>query len=230
MHTFHGQRRGRVCKGIAVALLAVVVPYAGIAGGAGEALRPPEALQSLWNESMLDGQSRSYYDGKEIGAGSAPCPRYGDWVWVHEVANTGCGLRVVDLRERRWLKSRGGWVIEGGLLGKREVDGRQIELYGKVLVRHEPYLEPWPHVWIGNKAWNASHEFFLIRRNKDAERAVTLRSWSLPDPAASGGYSIVARGRLECESACEKVRVHIMHAHDRDLVAERVDVSSISRR
>lgn len=68
------ERRRRVRKGIALAILVVVVPHAGIAGDAGGAARPPEALQSLWNESMLDGRSLNFYDGKEIKNGLRVMP------------------------------------------------------------------------------------------------------------------------------------------------------------
>jgi hypothetical protein len=217
---------GRV---IALALIAVGLPHAGVAGDAAVATRPPEALQTIWNESMLEGRPGYFYNGREERPESASCRQPSGWIWVHQVASSSCGLVVADLRERRWLKSRGGWVVDGGLLGVLEVAGQRIELYGKRVVRHEPYLEPWPHFWIGNKAWNVSHEFFLLSRSKHADRAAVLRIWTVPDPEPSGGYGIVARGRLECQESCETVRVHVMHAHERDVVSELVHVSTSAK-
>ena len=178
---------------------------------------------------MLGGQFLDVYNGDVVQRDRPPCRPAGGWSWTHEVASSGCALRVVDLRERRWLKSRGGWVVEGGLLGRLDVQGEWVELYGKRIVRHEPYLEPWPHVWIGNKAWTASHEFFLLRRDTRLNRAVIVRRWTFTDPEASGGYPIVARAHLECQGRCDIVRVHIMHAYDRDLVSDPVTVSSTPR-
>jgi len=212
-------------RGIALAVVAVALLYADAGAEADGAARPPEALQTMWNESMLGGRPLRFYNG-ETTFGSASCQQPSGWTWVDDVASSPSGLVVADLRERRWLKSHGGWVIEGGLLGALEVDGHRLELYGKRVVRHEPYLQPWPHVWLGDYSRNLSHEFFLLHRNKCGERAVALRSWTVPDPTLSGGYAIGARGRLECQESCRTVRVHVMDGYERDVVSESVHVSA----
>jgi hypothetical protein len=201
------------------------LPNAGTAGDAAGPIRPPEALQAMWSESMFEGRSLHFYNGKDTTQESALCRQPSGWVWLHEVASSPCGIVVADLRERRWLKSRGGWVLDGGLLGSLEVAGRRVELYGKRVVRHEPYMEPWPHFWIGAKAWNVSHEFLLLSRNRYGARAAVLRTWAVPDPEASGGYALVVRGRLECQESCGAIRVQVMHAHERDVVSELVPAS-----
>lgn len=217
---------GRIGRSIALALIGVVLPHVAAAADLNTATRPPEALEQMWNDNMLAGHLGRYYNGTMTRLDSASCARPNGWIWIHDVASAGCGLSVVDLRERRGLKSRGGWALEGGLLGRIDVDDRRLELYGRRAVRHEPYFQPWPHVWIGMKSWNTTHEFFLIRRDRPAERAVILRSWTLPDPEASGGYSFVTRVRLECPKSCEVVRVHVMNAYDRDLISESVNVAT----
>ena len=212
-------------RAIVLVVFAIGLPHAGVAGDAAVAMRPPETLQTMWNERMLEGRAIDFYDGREQRSESTPCLQPSGWMWLHEVATSTCGLRVVDLRERRWLKSRGGWVLNGGPLGALEVGGQRIELYGKSVVRHEPHLQPWPHVWIGEKVWNAFHEFVLLSRNRHAERATVLRSWTVPDPEASGGRALTPRGRLECQEPCGTIRVHVMDGHDRDVLSELVPVS-----
>jgi hypothetical protein len=167
---------------------------------------------------MLAGQFGYFYNGTVRRSDYLSCPNPRGWIWIHEVVHTGCGISVVDLRERRGLKSQGGWILEGGLLGRVYVGENRVELYGKRIVRHEPFLEPWPHVWIGNRSWNASHEFFLVHRESAREHAVILRSWILADPETRGGYRFVPRGSLESREPSQSVRVRVMHAHDADLV------------
>jgi hypothetical protein len=218
---------GRIGRSIALALVGVVLPHVVAAADLStDDMRPPEALEQLWNENMLAGEFGRYYNGTVTRLNPASCAQPNGWIWIHDVARAGCGLSVVDLRERRGLKSHGGWVLEGGLLGRRDVDEQRVELYGRREVRHEPYLQPWPHVWIGMKSWKTTHKFFLIRRGRHGERAVILRRWILPDPQASGGYSFVTRARLECPQSCEAVRVHVMNGHDRDLISESVHVAT----
>ena len=179
---------------------------------------------------MLEGRSLHFYNGNDTRRDFAPCRQPSGWVWLHEVASSPCGIVVADLRARRWLKSRGGWVLDGGLLGSLEVAGRRVELYGKRVVRHEPYMEPWPHFRIGGKAWNVSHEFLLLSRNSYGDRAAVIRTWTVPDPEASEGYALVVRGRLECQESCGAIRVHVMHAQERDVVSELVSVSKAESR
>ncbi len=187
-------------------------------------VRPPAALQQEWDERMLAGTFGSSHNGDARDAESACNLAIG---WVFRVASTGCGIRVVDLRERRWLKSRGGWVLEGGLLDRVEVANGRIELYGKTIHRHEPYAEPLPHVWIGNKSWKLAHEFFLLRRDKPGGRATILQKWNVPDAEGQGGYPLLPRGSLGYESASSSAVVRIVNAHDKELVVERVNIGDV---
>lgn len=164
----------------------MALPHVVAAGDVTVAIAPPEALEQIWNDNMLGGYFARSYNGALTRLDPALCPPPSGWVWIHDVASTRRGLSVIDLRERRVLKSHGGWVLEGGLLGRLEVDAHRIELYGRRAIRHELYLQPWPHVWIGDKSWNPAHEFYLLRREKRTDRAAVLRRWTLPDAEASG--------------------------------------------
>jgi len=187
-------------------------------------VRPPGALQQEWDERMLAGTFGSSYNGDARNAETA-CKFAIEW--VYQVASTGCGIRVVDLRERRWLKSRGGWVLEGGLLGRVQVANVQIELYGKTIHRDEPYAEPLPHVWIGNYSWNLAHEFFLLRRDKPGLRASILQNWNVPDPQRRGGYPLLPRGSLMYNSASAIAVVRIVNAHREELLSDRVNIANV---
>ncbi len=109
--------QARMRRVVALAVIVVGLPHAGVAGDAPLAAQSLEALQTKWNQSMLEGRSQYFYNGRETRQDSASCRQPSGWMWVHEVASSPCGLFVADLREWRWLKSRGGWVVDGGLLG-----------------------------------------------------------------------------------------------------------------
>ena len=212
-------------RGITVALLVweALSPSVG-ATEAVVAPQPPEALQQAWNEHMVAGTFGSVNDGTVHQADSGACVVITEW--VYRAGDTGCGILAIDLRERRFLKSRGGWVLKGGLIGRLEIGNARIELYGKTIERHEPYLQPWPHVWIGNTMWTASHEFLLLHRAARGDRATLLRTWNLVDPERNGGRSLLPRGSLERSGTSNTVLVRVVNAHAANLVSERIDVSS----
>src|SRR5712692_4747642 len=184
--TEHWMNRLTACLVAPLAGLALPLDVEAAEGRATE--RPPEALQQTWNEMMLAGTFGWMRDGKagETGTGSFEKAEG----WVHKVSMTGHGITIMDLRERRFLKSHGGWVLEGGLLRRLWVGDSSIELYGKTITRHEPYANPLPHVWIGNKSWKLAHEFFLLHRDKLGARATILRTWVVSDPQESGGFPL----------------------------------------
>lgn len=201
------------------------IPSPGLeAAGIDLTVRPPGALQQEWDERMLAGTFGFSYNGDARDAESV-CKFAIEW--VYRVASTACGIRVVDLRERRWLKSRGGWMLEGGLLGRVQLPNGQIELYGKTIERHEPYAEPLPHVWIGNKSLNLAHEFFLLRREKPGDRASILQKWNVPDPQGQGGHPLLPRGSLVYDSVSAIAVVRIVNAHDKELLVERVNITDV---
>ena len=128
-------------RGIAVALLvweALSRPVD--ATESGVAPQPPEALQQAWNGHMVAGTFGSLDDGTVHQTDSGACVVITEW--IYRAANRGCGILVIDRRERRFLKSRGGWVLRGGRIGRVEFGDARIELYGKTIERHEPYLQP----------------------------------------------------------------------------------------
>lgn len=142
--------------------------------------------------------------------------------WVHD-AYTPWGIEVTALKERRYLiRSNGGWVLDGGLLQRLQVAEMQIELYGKTITRHEPYLNPLPHVWFWNESWQLSHEFYLVARSKVREHATILRRWVIAD--AHGAGELTPRGLLKFDNLSDELIVTVTDGHYAGLFSERVNV------
>ena len=140
---------------LAVAGLLVAVR---LVGAMGNRVGPPAGLHEMWNEKMLAGTFGRIRDGREEKAAFGRDSGKG---WIHEASGSPTGIDIMDLRERRFLKSQGGWLLNGGLLGHVAVSDERIELYGKTIERHEPFANPWPPVWIGMDDWTFAHEFFF---------------------------------------------------------------------
>lgn len=216
-------RLGLLFSSLIVAFFAF--PFGQEVAGADLSLRPAESLQRVWNDMMLAGNFGGVYNGEAIQTVEGSFARADGW--VHETPMTShAGIIVSDLREPRFLKSHGGWRLEGGVLRRVELREGSIELYGKTIQRHEPYLNPFPHVWIGNESWSFAHEFFLLYRPKGSAQATILRKWVVPD-AYDGEAMFVPRGFLEYDSAAQTVLVKVMQGHDMGLFIEQMDVGHV---
>ncbi len=137
------------------------------------------------------------------------------------------GIEVTALKERRYLiRSNGGWELKGGLLQRLHVGESQIELYGKTITRHEPYLNPLPHVWFWNESWQLSHEFFLVSRTKARGPATVLRQWVIADVHGAG--DLTPRGLLEYDNVSDALMVTVTHGQYVGLFRERVNLMTAS--
>ena len=203
-------------------------------------VRPPDFLQQEWNDMMLAGRFGYIYNGQfnRVGPKNSlvdPSTSFADdgEGWVYRAPETVWGIRVSALKERRYLlMSQGGWILEGGLLSRINIGDTKIELYGKTIERHEPYLNPFPHVWFGNESWSFGHEFFLLLRSKDHTEAKILRKWVVADSydGLGGGLGIsLPRGFLEYDKFSGRVTAKVMNAHYTGLFIERVDLSDRSQ-
>jgi hypothetical protein len=196
-------------------------------------VRPPDSLQQEWNDMMLAGRFGRIDNGQVTkvepdNSLSDPSTSRPDPGWVFEAPMTIWGIAVYDLRERRFLMSHGGWVLEGGLLRRINIGDVRIELYGKTIRRHEPYLNPWPHVYFNNESWSFGHEFFLLLRSKDHDQALILRKWVVADSYDGYGGGLGRsgpRGFLEYDQFSQIVTVKVMNGHYAGLFIERVDVT-----
>lgn len=213
------------------------VLFAPEAPGADLSARPPAELQQQWNDMMLKGRFGRLYNGEfhefyQRPSGKPaidPVMSFSDMAngWVHDAGHTPWGIEVTSLKERRHLiRNHGGWVLEGGLLQRLHVAERQIELYGKTITRHEPYLNPLPHVWFWNESWRLSHEFFLVARSKDRGHATVLRRWVIADVHGAG--DLTPRGLLKYDNVSDELIVTVTHGHYAGLFRERVNLKTAS--
>jgi hypothetical protein len=91
--------------GVLAALIVLTGPARLAAAEDRANIRPPFALQNAWNEKMLAGTSGGIMNGvADEGA---------LWHWRGPADSP---IVVADLRERSFVKSRGGWVLKGGRL------------------------------------------------------------------------------------------------------------------
>ena len=225
---------GQFITAAVVVLIGIMaLPLSDEAAAADLSVRPPESLQQVWNDMMLAGRFGRIDNGQVTkvepdNSLSDPSTSRPDPGWVFEAPMTIWGIAVYDLRERRFLMSHGGWVLEGGLLRRINIGDVRIELYGKTIRRHEPYLNPWPHVYFNNESWSFGHEFFLLLRSKDHDQALILRKWVVADSYDGYGGGLGRsgpRGFLEYDQFSQIVTVKVMNGHYAGLFIERVDVT-----
>ena len=224
----------------AVLVWTIALPLSHEAAAADLSVRPPDSLQQVWNDMMLAGHFGRVDDGQVTRVGPEnslidPSTSFADdgEGWISDAPRTVWGIQVSALRERRYLfLSQGGWILKGGLLSRIHIGDAKIELYGKTVTRHEPYLNPFPHVYFDDDFWNFGHELFLLLRSKDHAEAKILRKWVVADSydGYGGGLgSSSPRGFLEYDKFSERITVKVMHGHYAGLFIERVDLSDRSQ-
>lgn len=208
----------RITPAIFVSCFVVLSYLFPVACGAAEIPRGP--LDEIWNSHMLDGTSSIYEDGKRSdyvphasfdGGDGSP-----DAVW-----STTRGIRVSDLRETSGLLSKGGWRLEGGLLGRVESSGAMVELYGKSVWRVPPSL-----LHFGKsppRSAQHSYEFFLLLRRSGPSRAMTLKKWVVESDRIP--YDYYLKGKLEYKPGANAMAVTVLGRDDgRVFVEERIAV------
>ena len=192
--------------------------------------RPPESLQQEWNDMMLAGQFGWIYNGQfnRMGPENASIDPHASFPdkaegWIDDYLMTVWTIRVSSLKEQRYLlMGRGGWVLTGGLLRRVDTADGRLELYGKTITRHEPYWNPWPHVYFNNESWHLGHELFLIRRSSDQDKAMVLRKWVIGD--AYGTMGMMPRGYLEYDKFSQTATVRVTNGHFHGLRIDHVDL------
>ena len=234
----HMERGNSFPVSVVVAVLVgiIALPLGHQAAAADLSVRPPEALQQEWNDMMLAGRFGRVDDGQVTENSLTDPSKFsaddGEG-WIFNAPRTVWGIQVFALRERRYLlMSQGGWALEGGLLSRVNIGDTKIELYGKTITRHEPYLNPFPHVYFGEVSWDFGHELFLLLRSKDHAKAKILRKWVVADSydGDDGGRGNASpRGFLEYDKFSERITVKVMNGHSTGLFIERVDLSDRSQ-
>jgi hypothetical protein len=213
-------------------ICSAALPWDSCVTAADLSARPPQDLDQVWNDMMLGGRFGRIRNGKVL-EDYLTSRMTNSQGWVHEAPMTAWGIWVGDLRERHLLMSGGGWVMEGGLLSRISLGKGTIELYGKSIERHEPYFNPFPHVWFGNESCMLDHDFFLLIRPAGDTKAQVIRHWLVAnsyDGHGGGPGRLVPRGSLAHDSVSKTITVEVMHGHYAGLFIERVDISNVDFR
>jgi len=137
---------------------------------------PRQPLDSAWEEHMLSGLPANYVNGQSLT--DIPTRTFETAKGrVSEAWLTKEGIAFSDRRETSLfgLLRRGGWALYGGLLGKVEINGSTIELYGKHVVRERPVLWFFLHWGIPG---GFGYEFFLLHRRKGVTKAEVVKKWT----------------------------------------------------
>lgn len=165
---------------ISLIVLVLLFPILGISVVEAGELPAREPLDALWEQSMLEGKPNtaiaiSIENGQtyksEFSEKEGPEP----WRKSPELARFGArGVAAVQYGEGFW--GNGGWVLEGGLLGRTKEGSSTIELYGKAVIHVLPYF-PFPfHRDIPHET---GYEFFLLQREAGSPKATVLKKWIL---------------------------------------------------
>ena len=141
--------------------------------------RPPEPLDKLWEQHMLEGKSSAVsvsVKGSTISVSeSAPKKILGDKRGgsMERLDSEPYGISVGQSNLGFW--GTGGWYLVGGLVNQI-ADGLSIvQLYAKQVTHlhsHFPYNK--------NPRMDTGYEFFLLHRNKDVPGVTIVRKWDVP--------------------------------------------------
>ncbi len=132
-----------------------------------------EPLDQLWNEQMLAGHYGEWVDGRLASSSTGRKDRIEPWVF--QAAFTRYGIIV---RQESYFGAAD-WGLEGGLIGRVEVEKAIIELFGKEIARiHAPF-------YTVRHGRDFSFEFFLVVRPKGADRGRIVRQWYFPSEAVA---------------------------------------------
>lgn len=137
-----------------------------------------EPLDALWEQSMGEGDvntsvhieirdgifHKSVRPAKEP---SGPGPRR-----PAHVGYENRNITVLQYGEGFW--GNGGWVLDGGLVGRAKEGASTIELYGKAIRHRFPYF-PFPFHRL--EPHETSFEFFLLQREAGSPKATILKKW-----------------------------------------------------
>jgi hypothetical protein len=162
-------RRRLLSAALQSATLLIVVSVA--SGGSSER----DDLDQIWNEHMLAGKAALIIldKGSEstTEAGSIPELSQGR---LPAVIAAHSGITVHRVGKGIW--TNGGWILQGGLLGRVEIDSVAYEFFGKEVIRRIPYF---PFPFHRDPPQESGYEFFLVRRGQRDIRGSVVRQWAV---------------------------------------------------
>lgn len=200
-----------------IIVLVLIFPILGISAVEAGELPAREPLDALWEKYLLerdantavaiqirDGQvHKSERPAKEQ---SGPWPRTPEAAYFYSI-----GVSVVQFGEGFW--GNGGWILEGGLLGRAKEGSTTIELYGKAVVHQLPYTQFLFDRIIPRES--GGYEFYLLQHEGSYPRATIVRKWTIPPhevvlkPQSVGPPEEDVRATLEYDDTTKRATVGI---------------------
>lgn len=162
---------------LAVFLTAASVSLAGPVWGE---FIPPDPLDKLWEQHMLDGKASSvgiFVEGSNIsisersGARLLTDTQRGGW--IETLHSEPYGINIAMRGEGFWRN--GGWNVMGGVLSKVTDGPSVVQLYAKIVRHQHPYFP-----FNKDPSTDTGYEFFLLHRKKEISGAMIVRAWRFP--------------------------------------------------
>ena len=167
---------------ISIIILVLLFPILGMSTVEAGELPAREPLDVLWEQSMLEGDANTSVQieirggifHKSVGPAKEPSGFWRGGRW-NTVFNESRNIMVAQYGEGFW--GNGGWVLQGGLVGRVTEGSSTIELYGKAVEHQLPYTQflidrDTPHE-------SGGYEFYLLQREGGCPRAIIVRKWTV---------------------------------------------------
>lgn len=192
---------------------------------------PPDPLDKLWEQHMLEGKLSSvgvFVEGSNISnferSGMRPLADTQRRGWIETLHSEPYGINVFQTGEGFWRN--GGWNVMGGVLSKGSDGPSVIQLYAKIVQHLHPHF-PFNH----DPPTDRGYEFFLLHRKEGISGATIIRTWRFhPEEVVSevngrGGRSDHVRAYFSYDPSSQTATLRItglMHPFE-----EQVDLASV---
>lgn len=203
---------------MSIIAIVLIFPILGLSSVEAGELLAREPLDALWEQYMLEGDAHTSVHieirrgifHKSERAAKEPTGSWKGGSW-NTVFNESRNIAVAQYGEGFW--GNGGWVLEGGLVGRAKEGASTIELYGKAVEHQLPYTQFLIDRDIPRES--GGYEFYLLQREGGCPRAIILRKWTvLPQevelkPRSVGPAAEDVRATLEYDDRAHQAVVTI---------------------
>jgi hypothetical protein len=203
---------------ISIITLSLIFSILGISPVEAGELPAREPLDALWKQHMLEGDAHTSVHieinggifHKSERAAKEPSGSWKGGRW-NMFFNESRNITVAQYGEGFWGK--GGWVLEGGLVGRAKEGSSTIELYGKAVEHKLPYIQFLIDRNIPHES--GGYEFYLLQREGSCPRATIVRKWTIPPhevvlkPQSVGPPEEDVRATLEYDDTAKRATIGI---------------------
>jgi hypothetical protein len=203
---------------IHIIVFVLLFPILGLSAVEAGELPAREPLDVLWEHNMLEGDANTSVHieirGEIFHKSERPAKEpSGSWKggpW-NTLFNESRNITVAQYGEGFW--GNGGWVLEGGLVGRAKAGSSTIELYGKAVVHQLPYTQFL--IDRDTPRESGGYEFYLLQRGGSCPSAPIVRKWTVPPqevalkPQSVGPPTEDIRATLEYDDTAKRATVTI---------------------